>query len=1103
MSAMTMTNPTCFKILMKSILIMCFMLQVVDLVCSKENAKCIESEREALLQFKAAMMDDFGVLSSWKEKSNCCQWKGVHCSRLTGHVQRLDLSSEAEYIELRGKIPESLLELQHLRYLYFTGIHSQDNHIPEFFGSLRNLRYLDLSHCGFGGKIPTQFGSLSHLRYLNLQANLLEGSIPFQLGNLSKLQYLNLGVNDLEGTIPSQIGNLSSLQELYLFNFGTLKNGDGGGQWLSKLNSLTHLDLSHVLNLENSHYLFQMVANLSNLRQLSLTNCNFSDHSISSFYPFKFKSSNSLSVFDLSLNHFTSSMIFHWVSNVTSNLIELNLSDNNLFEDHVSNNFCMAMNSLENLDLRDNKLKGSDMKLLSSICTLRSLYLSQNNFTEDLASILHNLSAGCMRDSLEELDLGNNQITGSLPDLSIFPFLKQLDLSLNRLSGKIAEHITLPSQLESFSVSVNSLEGVVPNSFGNTCTLRSLYFSMNNLSKELSLIIHHLSGCARNSLQELHLDDNQIYGTLPDLSIFPSLKKLSLDANMLNGRIPQNIQFPPQLESLSMGSTSLEGVITNHHFANMSKLKVLDLSDNSLFLTFSNNWVPSFQLREIYLRNCKLGPSFPKWLQTQDNLLSLDISNAGISDVVPHWFWNLPSWKLESMNISYNNLTGTIPNFPVRFSEYPSISLATNQFEGPIPPFLQRAISLDLSDNKFSDFDLFACANGIVEQLGKLDFSDNRLSGKIPNCWSKFKSLGYIDLSNNNLSGEVPTSIGSALQLQVLMLRNNHLTGKLPFSLRSCTKLVMLDAGENELSGVIPSWIGGDLQQLQMLILRRNRFYGGLPLSLCHLANIHLLDISSNNLKGQIPTCFKNFTAMIKGMVSAMPYDDHTYFVNNTLQGASDFLMAEGEQYDLITLLMWKGVERMLKNDKLLLKGIDLSSNQLSGEIPTELVSLVELVTLNLSRNNLSGEIPLKIGNLASLEFLDLSRNNLSGLIPSSLTQINRLSMLDLSHNNLSGEIPTSTQLQSFNASSYEENQDLCGPPLEKMCFKGKSRQTSSAKTKEDDHDPFYQAFYMSMGLGFFVGFWSIFGTILFNRFWRHAYFKFLNKLTNKVMSRW
>ena len=81
-------------------------------------------------------------------------------------------------------------------------------------------------------------------------------------------------------------------------------------------------------------------------------------------------------------------------------------------------------------------------------------------------------------------------------------------------------------------------------------------------------------------------------------------------------------------------------------------------------------------------------------------------------------------------------------------------------------------------------------------------------------------------------------------------------------------------------------------------------------------------------------------------------------------------------------------------------------------------------------------KIPSNIGKLASLEFLDLSRNQLVGSIPTSLTQIDRLSMLDLSHNYLTGEIPISTQLQTFNSSSYEDNLDLCGLPLDKLCIK-------------------------------------------------------------------
>ncbi|KAK2431216.1 receptor protein EIX2 [Trifolium repens] len=205
-----------------------------------------------------------------------------------------------------------------------------------------------------------------------------------------------------------------------------------------------------------------------------------------------------------------------------------------------------------------------------------------------------------------------------------------------------------------------------------------------------------------------------------------------------------------------------------------------------------------------------------------------------------------------------------------------------------------------------------------------------------------------------------------------------------------------------------------------MLSLRRNRFCGSLPWSLCTLTNIQLLDLSENNLSGQIFKCLKNFSAMSHNF-------SRNGFVSNLFiypSGFQSYLEYTG--YYLVALLHWKGANRLFKNNKFILRSIDLSSNQLTGDIPEEIGNLIGLVSLNLSRNNLSGEITSKIGRLISLDSLDLSRNNFFGPIPSSLAQIDRLSMLNLSDNNLSGKIPIGTQLQSFEASSYGGNVDLC-----------------------------------------------------------------------------
>ncbi|KAM1286647.1 hypothetical protein ACFX2J_000679 [Malus domestica] len=183
------------------------------------------------------------------------------------------------------------------------------------------------------------------------------------------------------------------------------------------------------------------------------------------------------------------------------------------------------------------------------------------------------------------------------------------------------------------------------------------------------------------------------------------------------------------------------------------------------------------------------------------------------------------------------------------------------------------------------------------------------------------------------------------------------------------------------------------------------------------------------------------------------------------------------------------------KNTLGLVKRIDFSSNRLTGEIPSEVTDLVGLVSLNLSRNGLTGELPAKIGKLQSLDALDLSRNQIDGRIPTSLAQIYGLSVLDLSYNNFIGKIPTGTQLQSFDPSDYAGNPQLCRPLLPKMC--GDQQETPILCNEEEKDEPITWGFYISMALGFIVGFWGVYGSLIFARPWRYSYFRFLNVLND------
>ena len=65
---------------------------------------------------------------------------------------------------------------------------------------------------------------------------------------------------------------------------------------------------------------------------------------------------------------------------------------------------------------------------------------------------------------------------------------------------------------------------------------------------------------------------------------------------------------------------------------------------------------------------------------------------------------------------------------------------------------------------------------------------------------------------------------------------------------------------------------------------------------------------------------------------------------------------------------------------------LDLTSSNLSGEIPSEIAQLVNLIKLDLKNNSLSGIIPSSLSNLQNLIELNLYDNQLTGQIDAAIT---------------------------------------------------------------------------------------------------------------------
>lgn len=111
------------------------------------------------------------------------------------------------------------------------------------------------------------------------------------------------------------------------------------------------------------------------------------------------------------------------------------------------------------------------------------------------------------------------------------------------------------------------------------------------------------------------------------------------------------------------------------------------------------------------------------------------------------------------------------------------------------------------------------------------------------------------------------------------------------------------------------------------------------------------------------------------------------------------------------------------------LQTLDLSSNDLSGEIPSNISAILPYVTtLDLSSNSFSGKIPVGLANCTYLNVLNLDHNRLSGQIPPQLGQLSRLKKFSVANNLLVGPVPQFGN-STVTAESFANNPGLCGYP--------------------------------------------------------------------------
>ncbi|XP_072536435.1 transforming growth factor beta activator LRRC33 [Salminus brasiliensis] len=459
---------------------------------------------------------------------------------------------------------------------------------------------------------------------------------------------------------------------------------------------------------------------------------------------------------------------------------------------------------IESLNLANNELHNGHNQFaqsLSALTRLRTLDLSSNGLTEDMASdLLQNLT------SLEFLYLSGNVLLRL--DESTFKDLHQLkELNLERnMLFEIDGAFDHMKKLRRLNLAFNSLPCLVKFEMTQLVVLNASH----NI---IEWFITNPDLPETFQLETLDLSDNQLL-FFPFLPTHSRIKTLLLSNNQISfySHLAENnsSNWTTSVEYYNMGKNASNVTVElwdESLHGDISSVELLDLSGNQLrffpegflqkmphlyWLRLRSNCLQSLNLTvadmpvtlyELDVSNNRLTElhAQPSSANELSNLTHLNLSSNDLQMLPPRVFTTLPS--LSTVDLSYNTVGVCHPR-EVSDSDSPVCAVWTNLSSlkqlyiagcsiQSLPPSVFEGTPLthlELSNNPDLAIDQ-DCLSSLVGTLQHLGLSNTGLQNF---DFSPYRHLKFLNISRNSI-WELPKSL-MTLNLKLLDLRDNLLS---------------------------------------------------------------------------------------------------------------------------------------------------------------------------------------------------------------------------------------------------------------------------------------------------------------------------------------